>query len=100
MRGKNLDSTDLASHFCEMFGQGVLLVRSQERFHTMMPWERPACGNCTVNDGHTSTLGTNMEIHVGKTDLGEYYKIHADQRPQAASALAGRIAVSLIRTLA
>lgn len=68
MRGKNLDSTHLASHFCEMFGQGVLLVRSQERFHTMMPWDRPACGNCTVNDGHTSTLGTNMEIHVGKID--------------------------------
>lgn len=22
----------------------------------------------TVNDGHTSTLGTNMEIHVGKID--------------------------------
>lgn len=46
MRGKNLDSTHLASHFCEMFGQGVLLVRSQERLNTMMPWERPASGNC------------------------------------------------------
>lgn len=68
MRGKNLDSAHLASHFCELFNQDVLLVKRQERFHTMMPWERPACGNRTVSDGHTSTLGTNMEIHVGKTD--------------------------------
>lgn len=68
MRGKDLDSTHLASHFCELFGQDVLLERSQERLHTMMPWERPACGNCTMSDGHISTLGTNMEILVGKTD--------------------------------